>query len=287
MLNDYLKTQKENGFLSDIYMMLHSYKSGKNPKNFRFLHFDDPLFGTISQSFFESEENTRERLVSKGTLAAYDTQLSEALGVGRSALFLAKYLFGNLSAPGCSPLALMLNNYNWGKELLSETGEKLLTVKEIFRMFGYLDVYKECEQELLRLQEKYQNLSPYGQLIQIAIPKENLSKWVYHSKLGHHAQKEKFVLSNGKITDDMDIISEDVNKNPKRNFECVLVMARGKGGPFDPESGMEMFTYDLVEPEKMAEFKEEEKQLFDRILKSLKEKDMKDIQESKAALARE
>jgi hypothetical protein len=239
----------DNNFLSDLYIMLYAYKSGKDVKDFIFLHFDDPVLGKVSKLFFESEEKTRERLLFEGNAVPKTSKLDDVLGIGRSTLFLAKYLFGNLSKPGCSPIGLMLENFNWGKGNIS--------IKEIFSMFD--------------LKKKHAGLGSYGRLVQVAVPKKNIDKCIYRSMLGCHGQQEALSIPGLGTTNDMNIISDYVNKNPQEELEFILIMTRDPYGGHSLDSGMKMFSYNLVEPEKMAQFKEEEKDEFSKIEKDLVE----------------
>lgn len=269
----YHGTEGDNNLLSDIYMMIYSYKSGKEPKNFRFLHFDDPVLGKVSERFFKSEEDTRKLLLAEGTNVSFRTDLKDALGLGRRTLFLAKFLFGNLNGAGCCPMYFVLNNFNWGN--------KDLSMQEIFSMFGYSDIYRMYESELLQLKNKHNNLSKFGDLVQIAIPKDDVNECVYQSVIGYHGQKEApFNIPGVGKTTDMRIISDYVNKNPNDSFESILIMTRDKLGGLSPDSGKKTFFYEPVDPAKMAAYNEEKKPLLARILESCKQKDEREKQEA-------
>src|SRR5438105_5143749 len=84
----YHATRSEYGLLSDLYTIFYSYKSGKDLKNFRFIHLDDPILGKISEKFFKSEEATRQRLLSDENKASAEVRQDKFLGRGQNTLFL-------------------------------------------------------------------------------------------------------------------------------------------------------------------------------------------------------
>jgi hypothetical protein len=82
-------------------------------------------------------------------------------------------------------------------------------------------------------------------------------------------------MPDGSATTDIKIISQELDRDPKANVEFVLINTRDEFGGLNPDY-IKVFSYDLVDPDKMAAFKEEEKSEFAAIVKDLKQKDMQE-----------
>jgi hypothetical protein len=266
-------------FLSDIYSMLYSYKSGKQLKDFIFTHLDDPVLGNVSEDFYESEKKKRERLIKEGNL--YDSK-DNILGRANRAslLFLNKFLFGNLGKVGSCSMNYILENRN--------IGEIDFSIEELFAMFGRSDVYKEFESRLKELQEEHNRLTEYGELLQIAIPKNNVDKCVYYTTSG--GPKREFVfarddlMKEAEYTTDIKLILKDLDENPQNECEFVLVNTRDQFGGLNPDSGIKVFSYNAADPEKWAEFKQKEHDLFASIIEWMQQHG---IQRKQAKMAQE
>ncbi|HLJ31012.1 MAG TPA: hypothetical protein VKU36_01115 [Candidatus Babeliales bacterium] len=243
-----------NGFLSDMYGMLYSYKSGKELNDFIFTQLDDPALGKVSEKFYAAETEKRERLIKEGN--PYNSKKHSFGIINRaSLLFLNKFLFGNMHNLGSSSLFYALLGINVGKIDFP--------IKEIFNMFGCDDAYQEFAQQLKDLRQEYNSLTGYGEMLQIAVPKKNVDECIYYTRSG--GPKEEFVSEADEITTDINVILESLDKNPRDIVEFVLVETRDKFGGLNPESGIKVFSYNAVDPKKMAAFKEKEKELFERI----------------------
>ena len=245
-----------HGFLSDIYSMLYSYKSGKQLKDFIFTHLDDPVLGNVSERFYLSETEKRERLIKEGNP---DNSKTNIFGRSNRAslLFLNKFLFGNLSNLGSCSMSYILANYNMGNIDFS--------IEEVFTMFGRSDVYKEFESRLKKLEEEHNRLTEYGELLQIAIPKNNVDKCVYYTTSGGPKVELLRVGDLMKTTDydtGIKVILKDLDENPRDVCEFVLVNTRDQFGGLNPDSGIKMFSYNAADPEKWAEFQQKEHALF-------------------------
>ncbi len=268
----------EYHFLSYIYKKLYSYKSGEDLKDFIFTHLDDPVLGKVSEFFLKSEQEARERLLAQGNLlpTSGENTLESFLGKGSPILFLSKYAFGNLTVPGCNSMYLMLQNKNWG--------EITITTQEVFSMFGYKDIYDKYEKELSRLKSEHKSLSKHGELLQIAIPKNDVDKYIYHTKIGVHGPREKFAIPGIGETDDTKVIVDDVDKNPVDPIEFALVNTRDT-------KRTKVSSHTLVRPIAMEIFEEKLSRLFDEILPDCQKKDeqekQKAIEWEKAQLASE
>jgi hypothetical protein len=245
------------GFLTDVYDMLYEYKSGKELHDFMFTQLDDPVVGKVSDKFYVAETEIRKRLMKEGN--PYDSNNNSFGRVNRQRLlFLNKFLFGNLRNLGSCSMYYFLRNAN--------IGDITFSVKEIFNMFGLNDAYQAFADELQQLQKEHNTLSKYGEMLQIAIPKDNVDKSVYHTEPG--GPTLEFALTgDGEKTTTTDIktILADLDKNPQDIAEFVLVETRDKLGGLNPESGIKVFSYNTVEPAKLTAFKEKEKALFERI----------------------
>ena len=145
-------------------------------------------------------------------------------------------------------------------------GEIAFTTEEIFNMFGLNDAYQAFADELKQLQEEHDNLSKYGEMLQVAIPKDNVDKSVYYTTSGG-PKKEFISTGDGEkvTTTDIKTILADLDKNPQDIAEFVLVETRDKLGGLNPESGIKVFSYNVVDPAVWTAFKEKEKALFERI----------------------
>jgi hypothetical protein len=245
------------GFLTDVYDMLYEYKSGKDLDDFMFTQLDDPVVGKVSDKFYASETEKRERLIKEGN--PYDSK-TNSFGISnrQSLLFLNKFLFGNLGRLGSCSMYYLLENHNMG--------EIAFSTQEIFNMFGLNDAYQAFADELKQLQQEHDNLSKYGEMLQIAVPKDNVDKSVYYTTSG--GPKKEFVSTSGGekvITTDIKTILTDLDKKPQDIAEFVLVETRDKLGGLNPESGIKVFSYNAVDPALWNAFKEKEKALFDRI----------------------
>lgn len=252
------------GFLSDIYNMLYSYKSQKELKDFIFTNLDDPVLGNISEQFFMSEKTSREQLLKEGNPSSATTH--------RSLLFLNKFLFGNLNFEFSSSISYMMSNYDQGKLSLS--------IKEVFNMFGRSDAYQAFEDKLLTLQEDYNKLTRYGELLQIAIPKDTVNKCVYYTtncgpKISFSKTSYLKHIPCINETTDVKLILKDLDTNPRDETEFALINTRDKFGGLNPESGIKMFSYNAVDPEKWTTFKNKEKDLFNQIKEWMQQKNRK------------
>jgi len=274
----------EYNFLSYIYKRLYSYKSGEDFKDFIFTHLDDPVLGKVSEEFFKSEQKTRERLLAQGNIlpTSGERSLESFLGKGSPILFLSKYIFGNMTATGCNSMYLMLENANWG--------EITITTQEIFSMFGYKDIYDKYEKELSNLKREHKSLSKHGELLQIAIPKDDVDKCVYHTQLGVHGPKKKFIIPGVEETDDIKTILEYVDKNPVDPIEFALINTRDMYGGLNPKR-IKVFSHTLINQVLREAFEEKANRLWDEILQDCRKQDeqekQKAIEWEKAQLASE
>jgi len=263
------------GFLSDIYALLYEYKSGKKLKDFIFTHLDDPVLGRVSERFYASEKEKRERLIKEGN--PYDSKTHVLGSANRnSLLFLNKFLFGNLTKLGSCSMYYVLANHNMG--------EVDFSLAELFNMFGCSDVYRAFKLELDALQVEYANLTQYGQLLQIAVPEKNVDTCIYYTTSGGPKKEyERYVAvrdKNGSIinhnlqaTTDTKAIVKAFDKNPQDVGEFVLINTRDQFGGLNPESGIKVFSYNAVDPEKWSLFEEKKHALFARIVEWMQHHD--------------
>ncbi len=264
------------GFLSHVYDMLYSQLKGKPLENFSFTHFVEQMRGEGSEKFSANQEQMREKLLQEGNLFSMSTKLPEK-GLSsekqlqgflnrQKLLFLNKFLFGNLGRLGSCSISYILENDNMG--------EVDFPIREIFNMFDYGDIYDMYAKDLDDLQQEYNALSQYGEMLQILVPKANVDKCVYYTTSG--GPKIEFYGQPGNQTADVKEILKSLDENPQDVAEFVLVNTYDKFGGLNPDSGIKIFSYNLVAPEKMAAFQEKEKQLFDKIRESCRQKDMKE-----------
>ena len=285
-------------YLSDLYTIFYEHQSGKPLTDFIFTHLVEQGI-TPSKAFLKSETIKRERLIKEGNPFSHDTHLPEhdpalitgqkratlqqMIGFGnrQTLLFLNKFLFGNIGKRGSCTMSYVLEDSNIGKINFS--------FKEIFSMFGYGETYHRYEKELSALQSEHEQLTRCGELLQILVPKDTVDKSVYYTTSG--GPKKTFYIPGEGNTTDLKKILKYLDQNPKNIVEFVLVNTQDTFGGLNPDSGIKVFSHNLVDPAKMAEFKEKQKQLFDRILESCREHDkrkrQKAIEQEKAQLASE
>jgi len=277
-------------FLSDVYSMLYSHQTDNPLIDFIFTHLvEQGVRG--SQKFIDNEKQKREQLLKEGNpfpilthSSIHHASLSEqkraameqmaSFGARQSLLFLNKFLFGNINKRGSCTMAYVLEDSNVGRIDFS--------LKDIFSMFGYADVYSEYEKELDDLQKEHDQLSQCGELLQILVPKNIVDKCVYYTTSG--GPKKSFRMPDGSTTTDVKMILDDLDKNPEDIVEFALINTQDEFGGLNPSSGIKIFSRGLFDAAKMAAFQNKLKLLFVRIKKSLKEKD---LQKKRAALERE
>ena len=263
----------EYGFLSDIFDILHSYKSDIEPGGFVFPHLNDSPTGKKSELFLAAEQEKREYLKRHGNRSSHLTKSTEKTPEAIEAylnrqrlLFVNKFLFGNLERPGSNSIDYIIHNYNQNQ------GDIDFSVQEIFSMFGYTNVYKKHEKEILALQRKYNSLSKYGELLQIIVPKNMVDKCVYYTTSG--GPKLTYTLSDGTKTTDIKKILQDEDQNPRDIGEYAIIMTHDIG--LDPKrSGIQITSHNTVDPAIWANFKKELKDFTKNELKpSLQQADI-------------
>jgi hypothetical protein len=247
-------------FLADIYGLLYSSTSGKKLQDFIFVHLDDPATGKVSEKFMQSEQDRRERLVKEGNIFSHDTK-GHPVGIAsrQSLLFLNKFLFGNLGRLGSNSMDYIVSNHNVGNISFS--------IAEIFSMFGLFNIYQQYADALSKLKEEHDELTQYGELLQILIPKDTVDKTVYYTTSG--GPRKEYQLSDGTKTTDTKTILKDIDEHPVDVAEFVGIVTNDKYGLLNPDSGVKIYSRNVVDPQKMALFREKEKQLFDRIKQSI------------------
>lgn len=259
------------GFLSQVYDMLYSQLKDKPLGNFSFTHFVEQMKEEGSEKFFADQEQMREKLLKEGNRFSETTRLPKGRKTAsekelqgflnrQKLLFLNKFLFGNIDKISSSSIAYILGNFNQGQS------EADFFTREIFNMFDYGDIYDMYAKDIDDLEQEYNKLSRYGELLQILVPKENVDKCVYYTTSGGP------LVGSGDVKE----ILRYLDKYPKDKVEFALVNTYDKHGGLNPDSGIKVFSYNLVEPEKMAAFKEKEKQLFDKIREACRKKDAKE-----------
>ncbi len=252
------------GLISDIYSKLFSYKSRKELDDFIFTHLDDPVLGKKNERFLASERAKREQLLTEGNIFSHDTK-NNPLGISnrQALLFLNKFLFGNTNRRGSSSFDYVLNDTN--------VGEKEFSIQDILAMFGYSNMYHMYEKELQNLQKEYNILSIFGELLLIAVPKNKLNKCVYYTTSG--GPKLSFNIPGVGTTTNTEKIVHYLDKNPEDICEFVLINTRDEDGGLNPDSGIKVFSFNTVDPDKMKAFKEKENALFARIIQSIEQEE--------------
>lgn len=231
------------GFFSDIFGILHSHKTNDEYKDFIFTH---PAIKAFSEASFN---------------------------IGSRFLFLNKFLFGNLTTPVSNSINYVISNQS--------VNDILFSIQEIFSMFEYENVYKKHEKKLLDLQQEYNSLSKYGELLQILVPKKIVGKYIHYTN--YSGNKEEYYLPDGTMTTDTNKILQNENKNPHDRGEYTLEN-RNRFGGLDPKSGIKIYSYNTIEPAKWDAFQAKLNNFALELKRSLRQAD---IQKQREQIAKE
>ena len=119
--------------------------------------------------------------------------------------FLNDSLFGNIKIDGSNSFPhYFFENWNVGNAY----SQSNTILNDIFKGYGYSDIYTVFGAELTALDNEYMQLSKYGTLYQIAVPRNDVDKTVAVAESGgYHRQ----LTINGEKTRDMHKIVDAIN----------------------------------------------------------------------------
>src|SRR5690606_29456056 len=103
-------------------------------------------------------------------------------------------------------------------------------------------------------------LSSYGEILQILVPKDIVDKAVYYTTSG--GPKMDYIIASAYpklvMTTATNEILKDLDEHPQDKVEFVGIGSSDEFGFKNPKSGIKIFSYNAVDPAKMAAFKEKE-----------------------------
>lgn len=251
-------------FPERLYTHLWGLRKKQSTDNFLFLHVKDLIETPEAQS---EEEITRRTIHMAGTIQESD-YLKVDIERRKKILFMNYAFFANLGNLGSNSAVYVLKNQN------APAGREIeMSNKDPFTLFGYDLIYKKYQKEIEQLAQDYKNLSKYGNMILIAIPKDKIYKYVYLcSSGGIQAPLRK---EDGPDITDIRIAMEALLKDPDSlrdsdQIEFCLIMTQQKGG-LDPSTGIQIYPLLSGDPKRLKVLQDREKILLDRITVDIKE----------------
>ncbi|GMU19136.1 MAG: hypothetical protein AMXMBFR12_03280 [Candidatus Babeliales bacterium] len=243
-------------FPEKMYTFLWQQKKGIQVEDFLFLHVK-PLLETKKEQ--DEEEKMRQYLLKYGR-KPQDGPMRQKL------LFLNYALFGNLNDSSSSTANYVASNVNYGSQPIS------VTTKDAFALLDYQNIYKKYQTEIEALEKDYA-VSNYGTFIVVAVPKQDIAKYVYLCSSGSSGwgmggvKRSIFIKGIGKV-DDISIIMDAIMNNPSSldtdDLEFCLIMTQHEGG-LDPKTGIKIEAIIAGDPNVNAQLAKKEKALCDRI----------------------
>lgn len=201
-------------FLTQLYMCLRTATSNQPASpDFIFTHLKNQT------TDLKEQKNIRMQLLKEGN--PFDSKHSlEGTQKRQNLLFLNHFIFGNaIKDLGSCSFLYMLYNTNAGKINI--------TIEDIFKMFNLEKVYAKYTPWLLQLEKEYDAINCFGQMLQIGISPKKVIKSVYLTSSG--GSKKSMVIS-GITTDKIDVILNELNKNPQDKAEFALINTFDKYG---------------------------------------------------------
>ena len=256
--------QRRFYFPERLYTHLWGLRQHQSVNNFLFAHVKDLI--DTPETLFE-EDIARKTIHMAGTI-----QESESREVDierrKKVLFMNYTFFANTKNLGSNSADYVIKNKN------APAGREIeISIKEPFTLLGYDWIYKKYQQEIEQLTEDYANLSGYGNMLLIAVPKDKIYKYVYICKSG--GLQQPLMKKDGTQITDIRIAMETLLKNPEQivdsdQIEFCLIMTQIKGG-LDPSSGIQIYPLLSGDPEKLKALQAREKILLDKITADVKE----------------
>jgi hypothetical protein len=254
---------------------LYGLRTQQNVENFLLMH-------TKKNPIYEAIKQIPKKGLSSATYCAQCSKMKQALlqkqakrrqGLlngrkenkdRRKFLFLNDSLFGNIEMYGSNSFPhYFYQNYNTGG-----SGAINNKIEEIFEYHGLQRYVSEFSQEINELYQEYIEISKYGTLYLLGIPKKNIKKNVVFVATGGF--QDQCILKEEpldptykdgalgttckRITTDMDEIAQalvtEEYVHQKDQKEYVGVMTYDKDGLLNPESGLKVFPFIIPTDEK-------------------------------------
>ena len=262
-------------FPEKLYTHLWGLRKKQPVDNFFFAHVKD-LVETPHAQF---EEDILRKTIHMAGSATESEKPQIDLARRKKVLFMNYAFFANAQNLGSNSANYVLSNEN------STMGSQVqISIKEPFLLLGYDWVYQKHKKEIEQLAQDFINLSSYGNMLLIAVPKDKIYKYVYLCKSG--GLQKPLKKKDGTQITDVRIAMETLLKNPEHivdsdQIEFCLIMTQIKGG-LDPSSGIQIYPLLSGDPEKLKALQAREKILLDKITADVK---VHEIQQRAAKVA--
>ena len=177
-------------------------------------------------------------------------------------LFLNYAFFGNENN-WCSCTAhYLLNNFSMI--------DIKIRLRDVFTMLDYKKYYKAYHDELKKLEAEHTSLTSTGHLLLVGIPKNILTDCIYVSGGGGVLASS---CVDGNWTNDITLIMDNLRNHPEKMkdtniIQFCLVLT---GDMLTPDSGIKVYSYNIADPVKLANFEKKSADLFARIKKDIEE----------------
>jgi hypothetical protein len=243
---------------------LYGLRTQQNIENFLLLHTKkNPVFEALKQVSKEGvscAEYCAQCLKIKEAVLEKQSTRREGLLNGRKEdkdrrkfLFFNDCLFGNIEISSSNSFPhYFYDNWNAGG-----SGAINNKIEEIFEYHGLQKYVSEFSQEINKLYEEYIEISKYGTLYLLGIPKKNIKKnVVFVATGGFQAQCAIKQHAEGVVetTTDMDEIAHalvtEEYVHQKDQKEYVGIMTYDKDGLLNPDSGLKAFPFIISTDEK-------------------------------------
>jgi hypothetical protein len=256
--------QRRFYFPERLYTHLWSLRKKQSVDNFFFAHVKD-LVDTPETQF--EEDVMRKTIHMTGTIQESE---SNEIDIERrkKVLFMNYAFFANAQNLGSNSADYIIKNKN------APAGREIeISIKEPFTLLGYDWIYNKYQQEIEQLAKDYENLSPFGNMLLVAIPKDKIYKYAYLCRSG--GLQQPLTKNDGTKITDIRIALETLLKNPETlqdsdRIEFCLIMTQQKGG-LDPSTGIQIYPLLSGDPEKLKVLQAREKILLDKITADVKE----------------
>jgi len=237
-------------------------RTGISTRNYLFPHVRDTR---LSAQECEVEREIHKDLLDNGV--DYDDPCRKEK---RARVHFLNYgLFANSSFPGCCTAGYLVEDSN--------IGPAYATLEDAFRHNGYEQQYEKYKDDLAALEEKAEQLQPFGNLLVVAVPKKKAHEHVYAAIPGGG---KKILTVNGSavrnVNEVMDILHKNPfalqshdrwNLNPTDHIEFCLVLT---ADTLTPKSGVKIVPVNMCDSNKFGTFQKESDRLFGKIKRDIR-----------------
>lgn len=247
-------------FAEKVFSLIISTLTNKQAQEFVYTHIKKPVYAPQE---LNDESAFRIHLVQNGNL--FDSKHDPRGKKNREKiLFLNHFVLGNNSKyNSSSSFGSMLDNGNVGSFSIS--------LEDIFAMYNLNSVYEKYKERLMKLENDYNTISNYGQLLQIGIKPEKVKACVYLTSSGGPLTSLD-IPGKGKTNNIMEILKH-LDENPVDRTEFALINTWDEDGGLHPKN-MKINVIDPVDhdPNTAAEKRQldmQKDELFEEIKKNI------------------